>query len=148
MRKALGSIPSVSTAYSLYGTGLSHFCAKEASRGFETRSLDSESRVLTVTPRGHLLRSRFALTTTQFQLVRRGALVCWESRDRPRTCANNWPIGQMDRASAPGAGDSRFESWAGHGPSCHCTMGSKHAFSYCDSIRKHAIASIAQLVRA
>ena len=26
---------------------------KEASRGFEPRSLDSESRVLTVTPRGH-----------------------------------------------------------------------------------------------
>ena len=29
--------------------------AKEASRGFEPRSLDSESRVLTVTPRGQLL---------------------------------------------------------------------------------------------
>ena len=28
---------------------------KEASRGFEPRSLDSESRVLTVTPRGQLL---------------------------------------------------------------------------------------------
>ena len=27
---------------------------KEASRGFEPRSLDSESRVLTVTPRGHM----------------------------------------------------------------------------------------------
>ena len=27
----------------------------EASRGFEPRSLDSESRVLTVTPRGHML---------------------------------------------------------------------------------------------
>ena len=26
---------------------------KEASRGFEPRSLDSESRVLTITPRGH-----------------------------------------------------------------------------------------------
>ena len=28
--------------------------AKETSRGFEPRSLDSESRVLTVTPRGQL----------------------------------------------------------------------------------------------
>lgn len=28
--------------------------AKETSRGFEPRSLDSESRVLTVTPRGHM----------------------------------------------------------------------------------------------
>ena len=28
---------------------------KEASRGFEPRSLDSESRVLTVTPRGHVV---------------------------------------------------------------------------------------------
>ena len=24
------------------------------------------------------------------------------------------PVGLMDKASAPGAGDSRFESWAGH----------------------------------
>ena len=24
-----------------------------------------------------------------------------------------WPVGLMDKASAPGAGDSRFESWAG-----------------------------------
>ena len=30
------------------------FCRKKASRGFEPRSLDSESRVLTVTPRGRL----------------------------------------------------------------------------------------------
>ena len=25
-----------------------------------------------------------------------------------------WPVGPMDKASASGAGDSRFESWAGH----------------------------------
>ena len=25
-----------------------------------------------------------------------------------------WPVGLMDEASASGAGDSRFESWAGH----------------------------------
>ena len=24
-----------------------------------------------------------------------------------------WPVGLMDKASASGAGDSRFESWAG-----------------------------------
>ena len=35
-------------------------CHKEASRGFEPRSLDSESRVLTVTPRGQVARRRFA----------------------------------------------------------------------------------------
>ena len=28
------------------------------------------------------------------------------------TC--KWPVGLMDKASASGAGDSRFESWAGH----------------------------------
>ena len=33
-------------------------CDKEASRGFEPRSLDSGSRVLTVTPRGHMIRLR------------------------------------------------------------------------------------------
>lgn len=27
---------------------------------------------------------------------------------------NKWPVGLMDKASASGAGDSRFESWAGH----------------------------------
>ena len=32
---------------------IAHGCAK-ASRGFEPRSLDSESRVLTVTPRGQM----------------------------------------------------------------------------------------------
>jgi hypothetical protein len=26
----------------------------------------------------------------------------------------HWPVGLMDKASASGAGDSRFESWAGH----------------------------------
>jgi hypothetical protein len=28
--------------------------------------------------------------------------------------ARIWPVGLMDKASASGAGDSRFESWAGH----------------------------------
>ena len=28
--------------------------------------------------------------------------------------AHQWPVGLMDKASASGAGDSRFESWAGH----------------------------------
>ena len=28
-----------------------------------------------------------------------------------------WPVGPMDKASASGAGDSRFESWAGQGVS-------------------------------
>ena len=27
---------------------------------------------------------------------------------------SRWPVGLMDKASASGAGDSRFESWAGH----------------------------------
>ena len=27
---------------------------------------------------------------------------------------DNWPVGLMDKASASGAGDSRFESWADH----------------------------------
>ena len=30
---------------------------------------------------------------------------------------DNWPVGLMDKASASGARDSRFESWAGHGQS-------------------------------
>ena len=28
-------------------------------------------------------------------------------------CSITWPVGLMDKASASGAGDSRFESWAG-----------------------------------
>ena len=34
--------------------------------------------------------------------------------DPPKS--NNGPVGLMDKASASGAGDSRFESWAGHLP--------------------------------
>ena len=30
----------------------------------------------------------------------------------------SWPVGLMDKASASGAGDSRLESWAGHGRCC------------------------------
>ena len=36
---------------------------------------------------------------------------------KPRPALNPiscWPVGLMDKASASGAGDSRFESWAGH----------------------------------
>ena len=33
--------------------------SQQASRGFEARSLDSESRVLTVTPRGQVSRTEF-----------------------------------------------------------------------------------------
>ena len=29
-------------------------------------------------------------------------------------CSSHRPVGLMDKASASGAGDSRFESWAGH----------------------------------
>ena len=44
-------------------------CRQEASRGFELRSLDSESRVLAVTPRGRLIRDRTADTLImQFDL--------------------------------------------------------------------------------
>ena len=32
----------------------------------------------------------------------------------PGSGSTNRPIGLMDKASAPGAGESRFESWAGH----------------------------------
>jgi hypothetical protein len=37
-------------------------CAHKASRGFEPRSLDSESRVLTVTPRGQVVINTVAST--------------------------------------------------------------------------------------
>ena len=31
-----------------------------------------------------------------------------------RLCIGRGPVGLMDKASASGAGDSKFESWAGH----------------------------------
>ena len=38
----------------------------------------------------------------------------------PGSACCNWPVGLMDKASAPGAGNSRFESWADHVPGqCH-----------------------------
>lgn len=33
---------------------------------------------------------------------------------KPSCAFFKWPVGLMDKASASGAGDSRFESWAGH----------------------------------
>ena len=33
-----------------------------------------------------------------------------------------WPVGLMDKASASGAGDSRFESWAGHIVQAQCSQ--------------------------
>ena len=41
----------------------------EASRGFEPRSLDSESRVLTVTPRGQMTISKFLVTMGKLQVI-------------------------------------------------------------------------------
>ena len=40
--------------YSTWVCPIRHCCVPKASRGFEPRSLDSESRVLTVTPRGQI----------------------------------------------------------------------------------------------
>jgi hypothetical protein len=47
--------------------------------------------------------------------------VSWgRTRTAQPSMNTNWhiacrrPVGLMDKASAPGAGDSRFESWAGH----------------------------------
>ena len=58
-----------------------------------------------------------------------------------------WPVGLMDKASASGAGDSRFESWAGHSfwwSSCVCksdprNRASYRAFSFTESIRKQRL---------
>ena len=53
-----------------------------------------------------------------------GQLEAWHYEADFVGCANlenimcrrliRWPVGLMDKASASGAGDSRFESWAGH----------------------------------
>ena len=45
---------------------------------------------------------------SEFFKQARGSLCC------------NWPVGLMDKASASGAGDSRFESWTGHVLLCAC----------------------------
>ena len=37
------------------------------------------------------------------------------------------PVGLMDKASASGAGDSRFESWAGHSCLLWMTLAAKTA---------------------
>ena len=52
---------------------------KEASRGFEPRSLDSESRVLTVTPRGPLMH----IDSWQIKGQRDGAAVPFAHEGRP-----------------------------------------------------------------
>ena len=37
-----------------------------------------------------------------------------KANDRFCLTCHHWPVGLMDKALAPGAGDSRFESWADH----------------------------------
>jgi hypothetical protein len=41
-------------------------------------------------------------------------LPCGGDSDISLSAKIRWPVGLMDKASASGAGDSRFESWAGH----------------------------------
>ena len=52
---------------------------------------------------------------------------------------DRWPVGLMDKASASGAGDSRFESWAGH-----CSFAFPWTKSWAQ--QPEAAASIANLV--
>ena len=52
-----------------------------------------------------------AMLLDTWRRVRATLLPCVAARCAP---ADTWPVGLMDKASASGAGDSRFESWAGH----------------------------------
>ena len=49
-----------------------------------------------------------------------------------------WPVGLMDKASAPGAGDSRFESWAGHSMRLH--VGAAASTGSCKTPRRPVVA--------
>ncbi len=168
MRKGLGSIPCVSMGCAqptrLISARRRRAEEEEASRGFEPRSLDSESRVLTVTPRGRLNLSppgplaapckherdagATAYACTAKSTPRRGPLapdrtdtIAHKARPDPNTRSQQTlasaerhcratgckrPVGLMDEASAPGAGDSRFESWAGHARERVNAAGSRH----------------------
>ena len=57
-RKGLTEL--VNSSWILNNSKLGSQHGRKASRGFEPRSLDSESRVLTVTPRGHTLKGHFS----------------------------------------------------------------------------------------
>ena len=65
-------------------TKLSLVASQKASRGFEPRSLDSESRVLTVTPRGHVwckslvaCKKQFNFPTSFLAIGCRSPFGCW-----------------------------------------------------------------------
>ncbi len=55
---------------------------------------------------------------------------------RDRRCAGRRPVGLMDKASAPGAPDSRFESWAGHVASLRRLFLSRRGWSQPEAKRK------------
>jgi hypothetical protein len=71
-------------------------------RGSKPRSATSTGKVFASTNlRGPRMQSKLAMWT------RPSLRIVWHIACRR-------PVGLMDKASAPGAGDSRFESWAGH----------------------------------
>ena len=45
-----------------------------------------------------------------------------------------WSVGLMDKASASGAGDSRFESWADHAPAACDLVAVCHAWPCCRAV--------------
>ena len=51
----------------------------------------------------------------------------------------HWPVGLMDKASASGAGDSRFESWAGHVAWCKWTSSFMVACEAVGGIGAHGV---------
>ena len=66
----------------------------------------------TRTSQGVCKRSEKAKARRPFTRTQRHSLVT-EHHMLPRSSTHR-PVGPMDKASASGAGDSRFESWAGH----------------------------------
>ena len=76
-----------------------------------------------------MTRVQFPATEHVFVVAHAGARfsLSFLMGGRPSLCLvrryvpiSQWPVGLMDKASASGAGDSRFESWAGHLLHCRC----------------------------
>ena len=121
---------------------------KEASRGFEPRSLDSESRVLTVTPRGRVIAGTlqshipsFCNTDSNVHCRRHTAIAPfpWPWRAPPRQARDGEPRASL--CLLKGASDQRSESMVNGEQTCrpipaiHAEQRPTRADMWCAQVR-------------
>lgn len=101
--RGVGAHVSMAKARAIWQGGLGHWLRLEAEQAKRHHSAATRLGAQARCKLEHRRPHRFALSLFSFDAL----LV-------PPCSRASGPVGLMDKASASGAGDSRFESWAGH----------------------------------